>query len=204
MYSLTHGRCWIFQFAAKERVLLCSVCPVSSTLMAVDGEGWKKKAVQKEPSKKEGAKREPSSSIWQTDEGQAGFPVQTLCWVNQGRRKAVTENVGKWFLLHLIPKDSKVATLCCCDRFLFCLVSYKRSRWNFLLFSEIIVIHSEGKISEAFSFPISHWPNSFVTDTVLGRGLVYLHPSEGSVMHYHQKQKGLKKKAKFCLYSWDF
>ena len=164
----------------------------------------KKKAVQKEPSKKEGAKREPSPSIWQTDEGQAGFPVQTLCWVNQGRRKAVTENVGKWFLLHLIPKDSKVTTPCCCDRFLFCLVSYKRSRWNFLLFSEIIVMHSEDKISEAFFFPISHWPNSFVTDTVLGSGLVYPHPSEGSVMRYHQKQKGLKKKAKFCLYSWDF
>ena len=43
MYSLTHGRCWIFQFAAKERMLLCSICPVSSTLMTVDGEGWKKK-----------------------------------------------------------------------------------------------------------------------------------------------------------------
>ena len=58
----------------------------------------------------------------------------------------MTENVGKWFLLHLIPKDSKVATLCCCDRFLFCLVSYKRSRWNFLLFSEIIVIHTKGAV----------------------------------------------------------
>ena len=103
-----------------------------------------------EPSRKEGAKREPSPSIWQTDEGQAGFPAGRLCWVNQGRRKAVTESVGKWFLLHQISKDSKDTTLCCCDRFLFCLVSYKRSRWNFLLFSEIIIIHSEDKIFEAF------------------------------------------------------
>ena len=97
----------------------------------------------------------------------------------------MTESVGKWFLLHQISKDSKDTTLCCCDRFLFCLVSYKRSRWNFLLFSEIIIIHSEDKIFEAFFFPISHWPNSLFTDTVLGSSLVYLHPREGSVMHYH-------------------
>lgn len=101
------------------------------------------------------------------------------------------------------PRTPRSRLLCCRDRFLFCLVSYKRSRWNFLLFSEIIVLHSEDKKFEAFFFPISHWPNSFVTDTALGSDLVYLHPSEGSVMHYHQKEKGLKKKAK-CLYSWDF
>ena len=166
-------------------------------------QGGGKKAIQMEPSRKEGAKREPSPSIWQTYEGQAGFQAGRLCWVNQGRRKAVTESVGKWFLLHLISKDSKDTTLCCCDRFLFCLVSCRRSRWNFLLFSEIIIIHSEDKIFEAFFFLISHWPNSLFTDTVLGSSLVYLHPTEGSVMHYHKKQKGLKKKAKF-LCSRDF
>lgn len=48
------GAEYSFQFGAKERVQLCSICPVSSSLMAVDA--GEKMAVQMEPSKKEGAK----------------------------------------------------------------------------------------------------------------------------------------------------
>lgn len=108
--------------------------------------------------------------------------------------------MSKWFLLNLIPRDSKISTLVLSDRSLFCLVSYKRSRWNFLLFSEIIVLHSEDKkIWKLFSFLFLIGQTYLSQTQPWAAYLVYLHPSEGSVMHYHQKEKGLKKKAK-CLY----
>ena len=99
-------------------------------------------------------KKEPSSSIRQDRWGPGRLSrLEGCAELNEAGRWQWLWGYGdKLLLLYLIAEDAKVSTLCCCDSFLFCFVFLLRNRWNFLLFSEIIIIHTEDKIFEAFFF----------------------------------------------------